>query len=129
MSVETMSRRISVIEQTWKDASQVGRDGYVEELSEISTGLGHVTGPEAERAQWLTRRLNRVVRNIGTASEPDRLAVRSLTERIREALADVTLQAERPEADQFVGEQLDTLGRAPGAVCAFAGDIHPGRTL
>lgn len=69
MSVETMSRRISVIEQTWKDASQVGRDGYVEELSEISTGLGHVTGPEAERAQWLTRRLNRVVRNIGTASE------------------------------------------------------------
>jgi len=47
----------------------VGRDGYVEELSEISNGLGHVTGPEAERAQWLTRRLNRVVRNIGTANE------------------------------------------------------------
>ena len=69
MSVETMSRRISVIEQTWKDASRTGRDGYVEELSEISNGLGHVTGPEAERAQWLTRRLNRVVRNIGSANE------------------------------------------------------------
>ena len=69
MSVETMSRRISTIEQTWKDATQVGRAGYVEELSEISTGLGHVTGPEAERAEWLTRRLNRVVRNIGSAAE------------------------------------------------------------
>lgn len=69
MSVETMSRRISVIEQTWKDASQVGRAGYVEELSEISNGLGNVTGPEAERAEWLTRRLNRVVRHIGAAAE------------------------------------------------------------
>lgn len=69
MSVETMSRRISIIEQTWKDASQDGRAGYVEELTEISTGLGNVTGPEAERAEWLTRRLNRVVRNIGSAAE------------------------------------------------------------
>ena len=47
MSVETMSRRISIIEQSWKDASEVGRAGLVVELSEISTGLGHVTGPEA----------------------------------------------------------------------------------
>lgn len=69
MSVETMSRRISIIEQSWKDASEVSRAGYVEELSEISTGLGHVTGPEAERAEWLRRRLNRVVRNIGSAAE------------------------------------------------------------
>jgi hypothetical protein len=38
-------------------------------LSEISTGLGNITGPEAERAQWLTRRLNRVVRNIDAAAE------------------------------------------------------------
>lgn len=67
MSVETMSRRISTIEQSWKDATQVGREGYVEELSAISTGLGSVTGPEAERAEWLTRRLNRVVRNIDAA--------------------------------------------------------------
>ncbi len=67
MSVETMSRRISTIEQTWKDASEVGRNGYVEELSQMSTGLGQVTGPEAERAEWLTRRLNRVVRNIDAA--------------------------------------------------------------
>jgi hypothetical protein len=67
MSVETMSRRISTIEQTWKDATQVGREGYVEELSQISTGLESVTGPEAERAEWLTRRLNRVVRNIDAA--------------------------------------------------------------
>lgn len=69
MSVETMSRRISIIEQSWKDASEVGRAGLVVELSEISTGLGNVTGPEAERAEWLTRRLNRVVRNIGSAAE------------------------------------------------------------
>ena len=67
MSVETMSRRISTIEQTWKDATQDGREGYVEELSQISTGLESVTGPEAERAEWLTRRLNRVVRNIDAA--------------------------------------------------------------
>ena len=69
MSVETMSRRISIIEQSWKDASEVGRAGLVVELSEISTGLGNVTGPEAERAEWLTRRLNRVMRNIGSAAE------------------------------------------------------------
>ncbi len=68
MTVETMSRRISVIEQTWKDASQVGRAGYVDELSGISTDLNAVTGPEAERAEWLTRRLNRVVRNIDAAA-------------------------------------------------------------
>ena len=67
MSVETMSRRISTIEQTWKDATQTGRAGYIEELSEISTGLQAVTGVEAERADWLTRRVNRMVRNIGTA--------------------------------------------------------------
>lgn len=67
MSVETMSRRISTIEQTWKDATQVGRAGYVEELSQIAVGLVHVTGPEAERAEWLNRRLNRVVRNIDAA--------------------------------------------------------------
>jgi hypothetical protein len=68
MSVETMSRRISIIEQTWKDSPQSGRDDYVEELAAISTGLMSVTGPEAERAEWLTRRVNRVVRNIGTAA-------------------------------------------------------------
>ncbi len=67
MSVETMSRRISTIEQTWKDANPTGRAGYIEELSEISTGLLAVTGVEAERADWLSRRVNRVVRNIGTA--------------------------------------------------------------
>jgi hypothetical protein len=69
MSVETMSRRISIIEQSWRDEPQAARAGLVEELSQISTGLGHVTGPEAERAEWLTRRLNRVVRNISSAAE------------------------------------------------------------
>ena len=68
MSVETMSRRISIIEQAWKEASPVGRAGYVEELSDISTGLDGITGPEAERALWLTRRLNRVVRHIDDAA-------------------------------------------------------------
>lgn len=67
MSVETMSRRLSVIEQTWKEGSSTERTGYVEELAVISTGLEKVTGPEAERAEWLTRRLNRVVRNINHA--------------------------------------------------------------
>ncbi len=69
MSVETMSRRISVIEQTWKDASAESRASFVDELSTISTGLGSVTGAEAERAEWLTRRLNRMVRTIGAASD------------------------------------------------------------
>ncbi len=67
MSVETMSRRISTIEQTWKNANETGRAGYIEELTEISTGLRAVTGVEAERADWLSRRVNRMVRNIGTA--------------------------------------------------------------
>ena len=67
MSVETMSRRISTIEQTWKDATETGRADYIEELSTISTGLLEVTGVEAERANWLSRRVNRMVRSIGTA--------------------------------------------------------------
>ena len=68
MSVETMSRRISTIEQTWKEANDTGRAGYIEELTTISTGLQEVTGVEAERADWLARRVNRMVRSIGTAS-------------------------------------------------------------
>ena len=67
MSVETMSRRISVIERTWQDATTETRAGYVDELGEISSGLGRITGAEAERAEWLTRRLHRVVRKIGDA--------------------------------------------------------------
>ena len=35
MSVETMSRRLSVIEQTWKEGSPTERTGYVEELAVI----------------------------------------------------------------------------------------------
>lgn len=70
MSVETMSRRISVIERTWQDATMETCAGYVEELGEISSCLGRITGPEAERAEWLTRRLNRVVRKIGDAERP-----------------------------------------------------------
>lgn len=68
MSVETMSRRISFIERTWQTAAVETRAGYVEELNEISSGLGRVTGAEAERAEWLTRRLHRVVRRIGDSS-------------------------------------------------------------
>jgi hypothetical protein len=65
VSVETMSRRISFIERSWQDAAVETRAGYVDELNEISSGLGRVTGAEAERAEWLTRRLHRVVRKIG----------------------------------------------------------------
>jgi hypothetical protein len=64
VSVETMSRRISFIERTWQDAAIETREGYVDELGEISSGLGRVTGAEAERAEWLTRRANRVVRKM-----------------------------------------------------------------
>ena len=67
MSVETMSRRISVIERTWPDATTGVRANLVDELGQISTSLGIVTGAEAERAEWLTRRLNRVIRKIGDA--------------------------------------------------------------
>ncbi len=67
MSVETMSRRISVIERTWPDATTGGRASLVDELGQICTCLGRVTGAEAERAEWLTRRLRRVVRKIGEA--------------------------------------------------------------
>jgi len=67
VSVEIMSRRISAIERTWQDATSETRAGYVSELSEISSGLGRVTGAEAERAEWLTRRLHRVVRKINAS--------------------------------------------------------------
>jgi 1-acyl-sn-glycerol-3-phosphate acyltransferase len=39
---------------------------------------------------------------MGTAAEPDRLAVRALTERMKEALDEVTLQAEHVEALKFI---------------------------
>lgn len=64
MSVETMSRRISFIERTWQDAEVGTREGYVDELGEISSGLGRITGAEAERAEWLNRRANRVARKM-----------------------------------------------------------------
>lgn len=68
MSVEIMSRRISVIERTWPEATMGARAGLVDELGEISTSLGRITGAEAERAEWLTRRLNRVIRKMGDAA-------------------------------------------------------------
>ena len=67
MSVETMSRRISVIERTWSEAPTGARAGLADELGEISTSQGQVTGAEAERAEWLTRRLQRVLRKMGDA--------------------------------------------------------------
>jgi hypothetical protein len=58
---------LSVIEQTWETASAAERLGYLDELAEIAGTLKHVTGPQAEDAQWLTRRLHRVVRHINQA--------------------------------------------------------------
>ncbi len=67
MSVETMSRRISIIERAWPDATTGVRAGFIDELGQISSCLRTVTGAEAERAEWLTRRLYRVIRKIGEA--------------------------------------------------------------
>jgi hypothetical protein len=64
VSVEIMSRRISFIERTWQEAEVGTRKGYVDELGVISSGLGRITGAEAERAEWLTRRADRVVRKM-----------------------------------------------------------------
>lgn len=67
MSVETMSRRISVIERAWPEATTGVRADFVDELGQISSSLRTITGAEAERAEWLTRRLHRVIRKIGEA--------------------------------------------------------------
>ena len=64
MTVDAMNVRLSVIEQTWQAASASDRLGYLDELAEMAGTLEHVTGPQAEDAQWLTRRLHRVVRHI-----------------------------------------------------------------
>jgi hypothetical protein len=64
MTLEAANVRLSVIEQTWQGASGAERLDYLEELAEMVGTLGQVTGPEAEHAQWLTRRVQRVVRHI-----------------------------------------------------------------
>jgi hypothetical protein len=64
MTVDAMNVRLSEIEQTWQAASTSERLGYLDELAEMAGTLELVTGPQAEDAQWLTRRLHRVVRHI-----------------------------------------------------------------
>ena len=64
MTVDAMNVRLSEIEQTWQAASASERLGYLDELAEMAGTLEQVTGPQAEEAQWLTRRLHRVVRHI-----------------------------------------------------------------
>ena len=64
MTVEAANVRLSVIEQTWQAASAAERLGYLDELAAMAGTLGQVTGPQAENAEWLTRRLHRVVRHI-----------------------------------------------------------------
>ena len=64
MTVEAANVRLSVIEQTWQAASAAERLNYLEELAEMAHTLGQVTGAQAENAQWLTRRIHRVVRHI-----------------------------------------------------------------
>jgi 1-acyl-sn-glycerol-3-phosphate acyltransferase len=56
--------------------------------------------------------------NVGTATEPDRQAVRALTDRIKEALDEVTLQAERPDALQLIerAERIFTAASRPLAL-------------
>ena len=57
MTVEAANVRLSVIEQTWQAASAEERLGYLDELAAMAGTLGQVTGPQAENAAWLTRRL------------------------------------------------------------------------
>lgn len=64
MGVETMSRRLNEIERAWKQAAAPQRESYLSELSAISHGLERVTGLDAERAEWLGRRVDRAVRTI-----------------------------------------------------------------
>ena len=53
-----------LIEQTWQAASAAERPGYLDELTGMAGALEHLTGPQVEDAQWLTRRLHRVIRHI-----------------------------------------------------------------
>jgi hypothetical protein len=69
MTVDAVNVRLSVIEQTWQAASASERLVYLDELAEMADTLELVTGPNAEDAQWLTRRLHRVVRHINR--DPD----------------------------------------------------------
>jgi hypothetical protein len=64
MTVDAVNVRLSVIEQTWQAASASERVGYLNELAEMAGTLEHLTGPQADDAQWLTRRLHRVIRHI-----------------------------------------------------------------
>lgn len=64
MTVDAVNVRLSEIEQTWQTASASKRLGYLNELAEMAGALEQVTGPQAEDAQWLTRRLHRVIRHI-----------------------------------------------------------------
>ena len=61
---ETANARLSVIEQTWQGASAGERRGYLVELAEMAVTLEQGIGAQAENAQWLTRRLQRVMRHI-----------------------------------------------------------------
>ncbi len=64
MTVEAANVRLSVIEQTWQAASAEERLGYLDELAAMAgtPRAGH--GTARENAEWLTRRLHRVVRHI-----------------------------------------------------------------
>jgi 1-acyl-sn-glycerol-3-phosphate acyltransferase len=60
------------------------------------------------------------IAEVGTPAEPDRLAVRAVTERIKEALDEVTLQAEHPDALRFIerAERIFTAGRSSSEIAS-----------
>ena len=64
MSVNVTDLRVGFIEDTWQEASGPARLGYIEELGEIADALEHLTAAQAERGRWLTRRVQRVTRQI-----------------------------------------------------------------
>lgn len=69
-TVDTMNAKLSAIEQTWQGASAAERRDYLDELAEMAVTLQQVTGAQAANAQWLTRRLHRVIRHINDDTSP-----------------------------------------------------------
>jgi hypothetical protein len=67
MDVDTINARFTVIEKVWKDATATTRTEYLAELGAMTSALAEIAGPQAASAKWLSRRIDRVARYIGSA--------------------------------------------------------------
>ncbi len=70
MALKANDLRVGQIEDSWRAASDPDRVGYIEELRQIADGLELLTGQEADSGRWLTRRVQRVARQITLQLEP-----------------------------------------------------------